>query len=381
LSEDKIARLNLISGWSWNPIDDRWELGFNLTLAFGEKYGYARPPEGNAVDGFRLGSWANSQRIDYKDGTLSKDRAERLESLDGWSWIPKTDKTDELLQRLNEFAALNGHCDIPTTEDNNLCLYVRRCRTRYASNTLDEQLRRKLEQIPSWTWAASDKVDALRGNDSLTVSLLYQLEKETGIPHLSKTQLFHGQPLGRWLVNLRQRFFRGQLDVNLIKQIEAVPGWNWKVNETYWTYFFQDIQRYTKLHGDLLIPYRSDLSDSSKSWINRQRLLKRQGRLDSSKAELLEKLPGWSWEPLTNLSPWMKKYDLVKNFMMREKTSIIPKGHLEDGIRISSWVGYQRRLHREQNLTLEKIRLLELIPYWTWESPFDTTNGKMASSK
>jgi hypothetical protein len=44
----------------------------------------------------------------------------------------------------------------------------------------------------------------------------------------------------------------------------------------------------------------------------------------------------------------------------------VHRGHLEDGIRLESWVMNQRR--RKEEWTPERIELLEKIPGWVWNT-------------
>jgi hypothetical protein len=50
--------------------------------------GHARVPQLAVVNGFRLGSWVTKQRTNHRNGTLSADRAARLEALPGWERSP-----------------------------------------------------------------------------------------------------------------------------------------------------------------------------------------------------------------------------------------------------------------------------------------------------
>ena len=48
--------------------------------------GYARVPYGYKEGEFNLGSWVANKRTSKKNGTLRKDRIQRLEALPGWEW-------------------------------------------------------------------------------------------------------------------------------------------------------------------------------------------------------------------------------------------------------------------------------------------------------
>jgi Helicase associated domain len=50
--------------------------------------GDARVPFSYIVDGYTLGSWINTQRVNHANGTLGADRESRLQELLGWTWLP-----------------------------------------------------------------------------------------------------------------------------------------------------------------------------------------------------------------------------------------------------------------------------------------------------
>jgi hypothetical protein len=373
----RIEALETIKGWSWDPINERWDEGYSLTKKFTEVNGRT-PPSGCIIKKFSLGSWVNTQRIDYKEGKLTADRISKLESLSGWSWNPSTEKKDDLVQRLKEYEKTNAHCNVSNKEDSNLALFVSRCRSRYKEGSIEKELIGLLEAIPTWGWDTPDQTSEIVVRDIALVDLLKRYTKEFGLPHLTKTQIYMGEPLGLWLINIRQRHVSGTVDKQVLELFDEIPGWHWKstvvigsAKETTWRANYQEIQEYVARHGDFVLPYKEQLSNQLKSWVNVQRVLYRERSLSQAKVELLEEITGWTWQPLTDLTPWMKKFSLLKQYLERERVSSIPKKHLEDGVRIHSWAAYQRRLFRQSQLTQTQISLLESIPYWKWTSDND----------
>ena len=81
LGEEKVKMLEDLPGWTWDPRDGNWELGYVLLQQFVESNGRANPNKDCVVDGFKLGSWLGRQRSQYKKGLLSDDQKDRLEGL------------------------------------------------------------------------------------------------------------------------------------------------------------------------------------------------------------------------------------------------------------------------------------------------------------
>ena len=62
-----------------------WEEGFGRLLAYVKAYGNALVPTSyRTAEGYQLGWWVVNQRA--KQDSLSADRRQRLEAVDGWVW-------------------------------------------------------------------------------------------------------------------------------------------------------------------------------------------------------------------------------------------------------------------------------------------------------
>ena len=71
--------------WTWDPLADRWGERFEQLKQYVKKNKSARVPfDFKTEDGFNLGQWVGTQRRN-KD-SLSAERRNLLESLNGWSW-------------------------------------------------------------------------------------------------------------------------------------------------------------------------------------------------------------------------------------------------------------------------------------------------------
>jgi hypothetical protein len=87
LPSDRVAELEAVPGWSWDPFKDDFEAGLAALRGFVAEHGHARVPVGYvAADGFRLGAWVDNRRTEWKRGRLSQERVVPLESLTGWTW-------------------------------------------------------------------------------------------------------------------------------------------------------------------------------------------------------------------------------------------------------------------------------------------------------
>lgn len=100
-----------------------------------------------------------------------------------------------------------------------------------------------------------------------------------------------------------------------------------------------------------------------KQWINEMRRKFRAGELDKTIVEALNQLPEWKW---VDHSRFDKKCNLVKNFADRNGHCRVPKDHLENNQRISTWIIAQRVKYRRNALSEYEIKALESIKGWQW---------------
>lgn len=86
LPTDQASVLENLPGWQWDPLEHRWQQGFDALVRYLAQHGDASPGRGEIIDGYRVGEWADVQRKAHKAGRLNSERADRLEALPGWRW-------------------------------------------------------------------------------------------------------------------------------------------------------------------------------------------------------------------------------------------------------------------------------------------------------
>jgi hypothetical protein len=146
-------RLEGLTGWSWNTIDDRWELGFSHLKKFTERNGHCRVPKTYVnEEGYRLGSWVSVQR--RKKEVIDPDRLRRLEALPGWSWDVYWDRWEEGFASIKRFVDQYGHSRVSksykTADGSRLGEWVKI--QRQNKDKMDPVRRQCLEALPNWSW-------------------------------------------------------------------------------------------------------------------------------------------------------------------------------------------------------------------------------------
>ena len=115
LDPERVALLEGLPGWSWDPFADAWERNFAALEEFARREGHTRVSRSALVSGRELGRWADKQRRARARGALGADKVTLLESLPGWSWDPRTTKWDTALELLRRFSDREGHTLVPVS--------------------------------------------------------------------------------------------------------------------------------------------------------------------------------------------------------------------------------------------------------------------------
>jgi len=89
LSPTRIAALETIPGWEWNPHDAAWHRMFTHLEQAAHHHGtVAHITQTTVIDGANIGHWVMAQRTRHRQGRLTPDRAHALQALPGWDWTP-----------------------------------------------------------------------------------------------------------------------------------------------------------------------------------------------------------------------------------------------------------------------------------------------------
>jgi hypothetical protein len=105
LSQERIDALNAVEGWAWS----NWDDGMKHLRAFVDREGHARVGADHICDdGHPLGTWVANRRHDYTAGTLSQERIDALNAVEGWAWS----NWDDGMKHLRAFVEAEGHAQV-----------------------------------------------------------------------------------------------------------------------------------------------------------------------------------------------------------------------------------------------------------------------------
>jgi len=143
LTQDQIKLLEEI-GFQWNTrISSKhsWEDKFQKLKEFQESHGHCKVPL--KLDR-QLNSWVDAQRQANKQGRLSQERIDKLESL-GVQWIVKS--WESKYKKLKEFQQIHGHCNVPLHSEKQLYRWVVDQRRAKKRGKLSAERVKKLEDL------------------------------------------------------------------------------------------------------------------------------------------------------------------------------------------------------------------------------------------
>ncbi|MGO9747678.1 MAG: Helicase associated domain protein [Mycobacterium sp.] len=353
VSPERVALLEALPGWSWNPFEDKWEEGFTSLLRFVRREGHAGVPKDHIEDGSNLGRWTSHQRA--KRGSLSRDRRKRLEALPGWNWDLRADMWQRKFNLLREFQRREGHALVPQghVEDRvKLGAWVQEQRTNRAK--LSKERRKLLESVPGWTWDPHGE-SWERGFAALT-----QFANREGHARVPQGHMESGLNLGGWVTE--QRSNRQKMCDKRRARLESVRGWSWNAVEDSWMEHLELLRAFAAREGHTRVPV--DHVESNRKLGQWTRLRRREHRkLSRQRQALLEAIPGWYWGRSSDFV-WDQKFAVLQKFVDREGHARVPSGHVEDGVKLGAWVAEQRA--ERGNLSPERVARLEALPGWSW---------------
>jgi len=155
LAADRIAELEALPGWTWDPLADQRNAGMVALRKYVEDHGTALVPHNTVVGGMSLGEWVTKQRGAFRLGSLTEKRVAELEALPGWSWDPIADRWTASLEVLRKYLDEHGTAKIPKSavvDGSNLGMWVKNLRRNFREGKLAPDRIAEVVALPGWTW-------------------------------------------------------------------------------------------------------------------------------------------------------------------------------------------------------------------------------------
>jgi superfamily II DNA or RNA helicase len=223
LTSNRRKKLESLSDWSWDPMDEQWEAGFERLKDYCAQYQDCLVPQNYKTDdGFALGRWVLKQRTIAEK--ISLDRRKKLENLTGWIWNLRDAQWSVGFEHARSYGAAHGNTLIPdeyVTEDGyKLGAWVvaqRMRREKYTSERIE-----MIQSLPQWSW------DPRRDQWNQGFYKLRELVLEKGSSMAKQGYVLEdGFKLGTWVSTQRTAYKKDRLTGEQIELLQSLPEWTW----------------------------------------------------------------------------------------------------------------------------------------------------------
>lgn len=212
LARGRIQLLELLDGFSWEPVSDQWNRTFAVAADFAALHG--RIP--SRADHAALAGWLATQRFSLRSGRLNKQRAAALTELPGWSsalaardsrmpWEWRREQLRVFLDEQDRYPSVRA--DDPTEAA--LGAWVRTQRDQFRRGDLIPSRAQALLDLPGWRFSAHAAAWDVRLREVSAAA------REAG-------GIRTDHPLYGWVVNQRRRGRAGQLSAQQTAALEAL---------------------------------------------------------------------------------------------------------------------------------------------------------------
>ncbi|MCM1508410.1 MAG: Helicase associated domain protein [Ruminococcus flavefaciens] len=290
LSESRIKQLESI-GIHWESREERsWNQKYEMCRRYYDEH--------HTLDGINkqnriLSDWLVKQRKKYREGTLSQERIDKLNTI-GMKW-GFDDIWEQHFEAARTYFEKHGDLDVPAkyvTDDGfPLGSWCRIIRKSYQDKLLSDEKIKRLEQI-GMQWESFlirkwlDKYEKAKRyfeeNGNLNIKLSYVTDD--------------GDRLGIWISTQRENYSKGVLTDEQIRLLEKI-GMSWKRFHDKWDKAFDLAKSYVDNGGDI-----NNVSENQTSgdmnlyrWLHAQRNNYKNGKLSEERIKRLETL-GIQWE-------------------------------------------------------------------------------------
>ncbi|EJK45323.1 hypothetical protein THAOC_36066 [Thalassiosira oceanica] len=283
LSRERLDLLESI-GFVWEPLDEAWMARFDELVDFKNEHGDCNVPDSQGP----LGAWVNYQRQCYKEGKMSQERIQFLESI-GFVWDQLEQDWSDRFDELKNYKDENGDCNVPFRLGS-LGEWVGWQRNSYKKGMMSQERVDLLEGI-GFVWEPLDEAWMARFDE------LVDFKNEHHDCNVPRSQ----GPLGVWVNKQRVSYKKGMMSQERIELLEntgfewvllerTYPVPSWKFDEQ-WKTRFTELVEYVIENGSCNV---SRKYGPLGLWVGTQRQDYKVGRMSQFRIDYLESI-GFAW--------------------------------------------------------------------------------------
>lgn len=350
------------SGVRWEPLRDTFTEGLRRLAAFRAEHGHTRVRIAwRTADGYPLGSWLGSRRMEYSGGRLSPDEVADLDAL-GIDWNPFDTNWSRNLAAATAWVQAHGHSRIPLSFTTPEGLPV--------GNWLSRQRTRSDELPPTRLAALQTAGIALDGPNARArehetnrmVEGVTAFKAEYGHVRILRDYVTpDGNRLGDAVENARGRRRRGRLSPRLETALTTL-GFDWDPHQDTWDNSVAAYTAYITRTGSVRPPrsYRTDDDFPLGHWIGKQRSARNAGTLNQARIDQLSEA-GIEWDPAA--VDFTVGFDRLTAYKQANGHAQPPASYCDpdDGYKLGRWLVERRTDWKAQKLEPERVTALEQL--------------------
>gem|GEM_PF-2159691 len=312
--------------------------------------------------------WISAQRRASRGrirwGELTPDRRVLLETFDDWVWDPYDAEWETVSHLLSQYAKRTGTTRMPRGHKlghRAIDAWCTNQRASYKNGDLTADREKRLAALPNWSW--DPKIDDW--NQAFEILAAFQkLHGHLLVP--KDLQLTDGRLLFSWIANQRDRHKKGKVPAEREVLLESIPGWTWDFYADEWQANYDDVLAYVTKHHELPEKgVKGSTGSDLAQWVMTNRVRFRDGAMPSNQVALLNKIPGWSWDPNAEQDRiWL---NALENYFRKHGHLRVPHAYTTpDGLRLGAWVSQKRIRYKKGILTKDWIERLTRMEGWVW---------------
>lgn len=363
LTSERTTEIEKVTKWSWNPSDDKYKERFAKLKEFLNNNENRYPSIVSQVPSEQsLARWVITCKRFYDENKLSDTQKEDFLSLPSWSWESLRDlKFQECFTGVIKFATEHQRLPSHNSSESNELKLARWCNTRrqeYKHGNLSDERIRLIQSIPRWEW------DPIEKSFRIQLDNYKRFVEEYCRQPSSTSSNPDEKKIGVWVRKIRQ--IKDKLSTDKIKEFNKIDGFSWNPHKDKFEEYVLELQRFVSNHERLPVTTSKNLNEEKLArWCEKQRGLKRKGKLSEDKCKQLESVHFWKWDIFDK--NFTESLEAVRNFQITHGR--IPKQYSTDPQEksLGGWCSRQRSNKKNGKLSLENILKLDAIQGWFWD--------------
>lgn len=380
-----------------NVNDLCWDEFYECLKKYKEYYGDIFVQKGfktkNGVDrdneGKDLGSWLVVQRRQYKEGTLSLERKQKLDVLGDVLGSYDEMEWEEMYSLAHSYYEHHKNLDVPngfktknghkySKDGKNLYNWLGSQRIKFQNKELSKEKIEKLEKIGmifenlvDYRWQRMYSLAKVYYEHNGNLKVHRQFKTKNGITYDEK-----GYNLGKWLNGQYSMYVKGNLSKEKIEKLQKIGMIFYNQTEKSWEEMYSLAEKYYEHHKnlDVGVSFKTingyDYNEKGKPlgmWLSKQRAQFKKGSYNEEHRKKLEKI-GAVFDK-KNYLDWNQMYLLLKAYYKHNGNLEIPLNfktndgytYNEDGKNLYTWLQRQQVSYNSKVLSRERKLKLEAL--------------------